>query len=64
MPNDKKPPSITSGIRIGILTLATINMLESEYTQIAELIADTINAKCIIDEDLAKNIIQSYRIIE
>lgn len=64
LPNDKKPPSITSGIRIGILTLATINMLESEYTQIAELIADTINAKCIIDENLASDIIQSYRIIE
>lgn len=64
LPNDEKPPSITSGIRIGVLTLATINMLESEYTQIAELIADTINAKCIIDENLASDIIQSYRIIE
>lgn len=64
LPNDNTPPNITSGIRIGILTLATINMLESEYTQIAELIADTINGKCIIDENLARDIIQSYRIIE
>ncbi len=64
LPNDNKPPSITSGIRIGILTLATINMLENEYTQIAELIADTINGNCIIDENLARDIIQSYRIIE
>lgn len=64
LPNDNKPPSITSGIRIGILTLATINMLDNEYTQIAELIADTINGKCIIDESLARDIIQSYRIIE
>ena len=64
LPYDKKPPSITSGIRIGILTLATINMIEKEYAQIAELIADTINAKCIINENLASDIIQSYRIIE
>lgn len=64
LPNDNKPPSITSGIRMGVLTLATINMPESEYTQIAELIADTINAKCIIDKNLARDIIQSYRIIE
>lgn len=64
LPNDKKPPSITSGIRIGVLTLATINMIENEYTQLAELIADTIRKKCIIDENLATDIIQSYRIIE
>ena len=64
LPNDKKPPSITSGIRIGVLTLATINMLENEYTQIAELIANTIKKKCIIDENLASEIIQSYRIIQ
>lgn len=64
LPNDKKPPSVTSGIRIGVLTLATINMIENEYTQIAELIADTIKKKCIINENLASNIIQSYRIIE
>ena len=64
LPNDKKPPSITSGIRIGVLTLATINMIENEYTQIAELIADTIKKKCIIDENLASDIIQSYRIIK
>lgn len=64
LPNDKKPPNITSGVRIGILTLATINMLESEYTQIAELIADSIIEKRIIDEELANTIIQSYRIVE
>lgn len=64
LPNDKKPPNITSGIRIGVLTLATINMIENEYTQIAELIADTIKKKCIIDENLASEIIRSYRIIE
>ena len=49
---------------MGILTLATINMLESEYTQIAELIADSIIEKHIIDEKLANTIIRSYRIIE
>lgn len=64
LPNDKRSPSLASGIRIGILTLATINMPESEYTTIARLIADTINNKKIIDANLANNIIQNYRIVE
>ncbi len=64
LPNDEKSPSITSGIRIGVLTLATINMSESEYTQIAEIIADTINTRRVINERLASDIIQSYQIIE
>ena len=53
LPNDKKPPNITSGIRIGVLTLATINMSEN-----------TIKKRSIINENLASEIIQLYRIIE
>jgi len=31
LPNDRRGANITSGIRIGILTLATLNMPENEY---------------------------------
>ena len=64
LPNDKKPPSIASGIRIGILTLATLNMPEHEYIEIAKLIAETIIEKRVINKDLVNGIIQSYKIIE
>lgn len=63
LPNDERNASIASGIRIGILTLATLNMPESEYTQIASLIASTIEQKRIIDCSLAREIIMPYRII-
>ena len=64
LPNDKKPPSIASGIRIGILTLATLNMPEHEYIEIAKLIAETIIEKRVINHNLVNGIIQSYKIIE
>lgn len=63
LPNDKRGASITSGIRIGILTLATLNMPENEYNQIASLIANTVKQKQIIDCELARKIIKPYKII-
>ena len=63
LPNDKRNASITSGIRIGILTLATLNMPEIEYNQIASLIASSITQKRIIDYTLACEIIKQYKII-
>lgn len=63
LPNDKRSANITSGIRIGILTLATLNMPEKEYNQLASLIASTINQKSIIDCNLACEIIKPYKII-
>ena len=51
------------GIRIGILTLATLNMPESEYKQIANLLASTITQNRLIDCTLVKEIIKTYRII-
>lgn len=63
LPNDPRKANITSGIRIGILTLATLSMTSNDYSQIATLIADTIIEGKIIDPLLARNIISSYKII-
>ena len=41
LPKDKRSANVTSGIRIGVLTLASLNMPEFEYQQIANLIAST-----------------------
>lgn len=64
LPNDTRKASLASGIRIGILTLATLNMPEEEYRQIASLIASTITQKKVIDIFLAKEIIKKYKIIQ
>ena len=64
LPNDTRKASLASGIRIGILTLATLNMPEEEYRQIASLIASTITQKKVIDIFLAKGIIKKYKIIQ
>lgn len=63
LPDDRRNASITSGIRIGVLTLATLNMPEDEYRQIATLIASTITQNRVIDKTLASNIIKPYQII-
>lgn len=63
LPYDKRNAHITSGIRIGILTLATLNMPEDEYREIATLIASTISQNRIIDKTLVSEIIKSYKII-
>ena len=63
LPNDRRSANITSGIRIGILTLATLNMPEKEYNQLASLIASTIKQRRIIDCTLACEIIKPYKII-
>lgn len=63
LPNDKRNARITSGVRIGILTLATLNMPESEYIEIASLIASTITEQRIISKTRACEIIRPYKII-
>ena len=63
LPNEQRKASITSGVRIGILTLATLDMPEEQYRQLASLIASTINSKHTVDCTLACEIIKPYRII-
>ncbi|MEO5535624.1 MAG: serine hydroxymethyltransferase [Pseudolysinimonas sp.] len=42
VPNDPRPPMVTSGIRIGTPALATRGLQESDFVQVAEIIAATL----------------------
>lgn len=43
IPFDEKPPTVTSGIRIGTPTVTTRGMKEAEMVLIADMVADAIN---------------------
>lgn len=64
LPNDKRKANITSGIRLGILTLATLNFSNDDCNQLAELIASTIKQRRIINTTFAKDIIKPYKVID
>ena len=61
VPNDN---FIASGLRIGILTLATLEMPQNEYSIIASIIAETILKGKIIDTTTVSQIMKSYKIID
>ena len=63
LPNDQRSVFETSGVRLGVLTLATLNMSEEDYTCIAEIIAQTLLKKQIIDIEVASKIIKKYKVI-
>jgi len=44
VPNDPRPPMVTSGIRIGTPALATRGFHDAEFTEVAEIIAATLKA--------------------
>ena len=44
MPNDPQKPSVTSGLRVGTPAGTTRGFKEAEFTQIANMIADVIDA--------------------
>ncbi|WP_309711152.1 serine hydroxymethyltransferase [Pseudolysinimonas sp.] len=48
VPNDPRPPMVTSGIRIGTPALATRGFQDAEFAEVAEIIAATLKA----DHDL------------
>ena len=54
VPNEKRSPFVTSGVRIGTPALTTRGMRETEMTQIAGWIADVLNHHA--DESLLKRI--------
>ena len=64
LPDDARNALNTSGIRIGVLTLATLGMPQNEYKQIASLIATTITEQRVISTTLAREIITHYKLIE
>ena len=45
VPNDPRPPMVTSGIRIGTPAVTTRGFKEAEVTQVADLIADVLDAE-------------------
>jgi glycine hydroxymethyltransferase len=42
VPNDPRPPMVTSGVRIGTPALATRGFGATEFTEVAEIIAQTL----------------------
>ena len=45
VPNDPRPPTVTSGIRIGTPAATTRGFKEAEVTAVADLIADVLDAE-------------------
>jgi glycine hydroxymethyltransferase len=44
VPNDPRPPMVTSGIRIGTPAVTTRGFKEAEVSQLAHWIADVLNS--------------------
>lgn len=63
IPNDSLNASVASGLRIGVLTLATLQMPQNEYSVIASIIAETILKRKIIDTTTISHIMEPYKII-
>ncbi len=63
LPNDHRSAFETSGIRLGVLALATLNMSDEDYTLIAEIIAKTLVKKQVIDTEVAPKIMKKYKVI-
>lgn len=64
LPKDTRSAYITSGLRIGVLTLATLDMEEIDYKRIAHLIADSIIKQRVLNKDLCHSIINKYEIVK
>ncbi|MCM2421786.1 serine hydroxymethyltransferase [Streptomyces sp. So13.3] len=54
IPNDPRPPMVTSGLRIGTPALATRGFGTEDFTEVADIIAEVL--KPDFDEDLAKSL--------
>ncbi len=50
VPNDPRPPRVTSGLRIGTPALATRGFGESEFTEVADIIATALTGKGDIEQ--------------
>ena len=60
VPNDPQKPSVTSGLRIGTPACTTRGFGEAEFRQVAEMIADIIDA-CGKDENTLNRVIAETR---
>ncbi len=50
IPNDPRPPMVTSGLRIGTPALATRGLQEDDFREVAEIIAGALHAGLTDDE--------------
>lgn len=50
VPNDPRPPRVTSGLRIGTPALATRGFGASEFTEVADIIATALTGKGDVDQ--------------
>ncbi|MEV6715548.1 serine hydroxymethyltransferase [Lentzea sp. NPDC051208] len=50
VPNDPRPPMVTSGLRIGTPALATRGFGEVDFTEVADVIAEALKPDAAIDE--------------
>ncbi|SON59733.1 Serine hydroxymethyltransferase 1 [Mycobacterium simulans] len=49
VPNDPRPPMVTSGLRVGTSALATRGFGDAEFTEVADIIATTLMAGAAAD---------------
>ena len=49
VPFDKRPPAVTSGLRIGTPALATRGFGKAEFTEVADVIAETLKGNADIE---------------
>lgn len=63
IPNDNQSPLITSGIRLGTLCLATLNMDLKDCEVLADIIIDTIINKKCVDSELVSELMSKYKIL-
>ncbi|MCR3748642.1 serine hydroxymethyltransferase [Lentzea californiensis] len=50
VPNDPRPPMVTSGLRIGTPALATRGFGEVDFTEVADVIAEALKPGAAVDE--------------
>ncbi|MDU0938092.1 MAG: serine hydroxymethyltransferase, partial [Dermabacter sp.] len=50
VPNDPRPPRVTSGLRIGTPALATRGFGASEFTEVADIIATALTGKGDVEQ--------------
>ncbi|WP_370617042.1 serine hydroxymethyltransferase [Mumia sp. Pv 4-285] len=56
IPNDPRPPMVTSGLRIGTPALATRGFGADEFREVADIIADALQPELVDAESLRKRV--------
>ena len=59
LPYDKKPPTVTSGLRIGLNTVTKLGMSKNEITEITEHIDDNLS-NVVVKDDLSYDLNKTF----